>query len=94
MTIAFKHSRPIVVDGERLRWWYRLPYCGNPDCPQDWGHILLAHESREGAIVKASIPPFTGAITPAAVADVARKALARGWVPGHGAGEFHFRARP
>ena len=34
MAIASKHSRSITVDGERLRWWYRLPYCGNPDCPQ------------------------------------------------------------
>jgi len=55
---------------------------------------LLAHESRKGAIVKASVPPFAGAVTPADVARIARLSLARGWIPGHGTGEFHFRTEP
>ena len=94
MTIRSKHSRSITIDGERLRWWYRLPYCGNPNCPQDWGHIVIVHESRTGAMVLAGVPPFAGAITPADVARVARIALGRGWIPGHGSGQVHFRAEP
>jgi hypothetical protein len=88
MTVGRRGGRPIDVDGHALRWWFRRPPCGG--CPQDQQWILIADASREGTVVRGSVP-YTAhpeAVTPAFVAEVARAALARGWQPGVGSGEF------
>lgn len=83
-------GRPIEVDGHPLRWWVRRSGArGCPDC--DTCVVLLAHASRLGAIVRVYLPEAWRedvAITPVQVAALARKALARGWLPGQGKGEF------
>src|SRR5687767_3576560 len=77
-------SRPIEVDGHSLRWWVR-GRCGSDS-------VVLAHASRSGMIVRVHVPePWMDdvvPITPARVAWLARKALAPGWLPGQGKGEF------
>lgn len=53
--------------------------------------MLVAHESRRGSIVRVFMRDPSGddvPITPARVELLVRKALARGWVPGEGRGEF------
>lgn len=84
-------GRPIDVDGHPLRWWVRRRGArGCPDC--DECSVLLAHASRAGMIVQVFIrDPWRDEvepITPSRIAALARKALARGWIPGHGAGVF------
>ncbi len=84
-------SRRIVVDGHTLRWWVRRRGArGCSDC--DECTVLLAHSSRTGMIVRVHVPEAwraeVTAITPARIAGLARKALARGWLPGQGSGEF------
>ncbi len=78
------------MDGHALRWWVRRHGMrGCPDC--DECTVVVAHESRKGAILRVFMPDPSGAdvpITPARVELLVRKALARGWVPGQGRGEF------
>lgn len=95
--IARRGSRPIVVDGHSLRWWVRRRGLrGCYDC--DECTVIIAHESRTGAIVQAFVPEAWKddvAITPAQIAAIAREALAGGWVPGQGDGVVGARiARP
>lgn len=83
-------GRPIEVDGHALRWWVRRSGArGCPDC--DTCVVLLAHTSRSGALVRVYLPEAWREdvpITPSQIAALARKALARGWLPGQGDGEF------
>ena len=89
MAIAKRGGRRIEVDGVPLRWWYRLAYCGSATCPQDPPHVLIAHESRDGTVIVCHLDTDGAAITPSIVADVARRAIARGWQPGVGSGILH-----
>lgn len=87
--IARRGSRPIVVDGHPLRWWVRRRGArGCPDC--DECTVIVAHESRTGAIVQSFVPEAwrreVTPITPAQIAALARAALASGWIPGQGSG--------
>jgi hypothetical protein len=84
-------SRTIEVDGHTLRWWVRRHGVRNcPDC--DDCVVVLADASRTGSFVRVYVPeawrPEVVPITPRRIAGLARKALARGWVPGQGNGEF------
>lgn len=83
-------ARVIEVDGHPLLWWVRRGGArGCPDC--DECAVIVAHASRKGAIVRVFMRGAWGPdvpITPGRVAALARKALARGWVPGQGRGEF------
>lgn len=84
-------GRAIEVDGHALRWWVRRRGLrGCYDC--DRCTVVLADASRTGAIVRVHVPEAWLAevvpITPARIARLARKALARGWLPGQGSGEF------
>ena len=84
-------SRQIEVDGHALRWWVRRYGArGCPDC--DECVVIVAHASRTGSIVRVRVPDAwraeVVAITPARMAALVRKALARGWLPGQGSGEF------
>lgn len=82
-------GRAIVVDGHQLLWWVRRGGArGCPDCDECW--VTVASGSRTGAIVRVFMRNAWGPdvpITPGRVAALARKALARGWVPGEGTGE-------
>lgn len=79
------------MDGHALRWWVRRHgRRGCPDC--DDCTVVLAHASRTGMLVRVHVPEAWRTevvpITPARIAILARKALARGWLPGQGSGEF------
>lgn len=89
--LSRRGARRIVVDGQTLLWWVRRRGVrGCPDC--DECSVLLADVSRTGQIVQVWIPDAwrddVDAITPTRIAALARKALARGWRPGQGAGVF------
>ncbi|WAS90442.1 hypothetical protein [Nannocystis punicea] len=89
--LARRGSRPIVVDGHELLWWVRRR--GRRQCQHcDECTVTLAHASRTGAIVQVSVEEAWRAevvpITPGRVAELAREALGRGWVPGQGEGVF------
>lgn len=89
--LARRGSRPIEVQGHALRWWVRRTGVRNcPDC--DTCAVILAHASGKGQVVRVYIAEAwrheVVPITPARVAALARKALARGWVPGQGRGGF------
>lgn len=84
-------GRAIEVDGHALRWWVRR--FGARECQDcDECVVILAHASRTGAIVRVVVPEAwrreVVPITPSRIAAFARKALARGWLPGQGSGEF------
>ena len=87
---ARRGSRPIQVDGHSLVWWVRRRGMrGCECCDECW--VVLGHSSRVGQIVRVYIREAwrdaVTPITPGRVAALARKALARGWVPGEGTGE-------
>lgn len=83
-------GRAIEVDGHALRWWVRRGGArGCPDC--DECSVMVAAASRTGAIVRVFMRDAWGPdvpISPGRVAALIRKALARGWAPGQGRGEF------
>lgn len=88
---ARRGSRPIQVDGHSLVWWVRRRGMrGCECCDECW--VVLGHSSRVGQIVRVYIREAwrdaVTPITPGRVAALARKAIARGWVPGQGSGEF------
>lgn len=88
--LSRRGARAIEVDGHSLLWWVRRHGArGCPDC--DACSVIVAHVSRVGAVVRVYMRDAWGPdvpITPGRVAALARKALARGWVPGQGSGEF------
>lgn len=89
--LSRRGSRAIEVDGHALLWWVRRH--GRRRCPDcDECVVVLAHASRTGAFVRVGVTEAwreeDTPITPARIARLARKALARGWVPGRGSGEF------
>jgi len=83
-------GRWIMVDGHELLWWVRRSGArGCPDCDECW--VTVAHLSRRGMIVRVHVRDAWGPdveIWPRQIAALARKALARGWVPGEGTGQF------
>jgi len=89
VTVPRRGLRKIVVNGHTLAWTYKLAHCGSANCPQDWPHLVLVHGSRKGSVVHGGIPSFHGALTPKLIAELAREALAQGWVPGEGIGIRH-----
>lgn len=89
--LARRGGRAIEVDGHSLLWWVRRRGArGCPDC--DECTVILADASRRGMVVQVFVPEAwraeVVAITPTRIAALARKALARGWVPGQGSGVF------
>lgn len=89
--LSRRGARRIVVDGHALLWWVRRRGVrGCPDC--DECSVVLAAATRTGQIVRVWIAdPWRDdvePITPTRVAALARKALARGWIPGAGDGLF------
>jgi len=89
--LARQGSRAIAVDGHALLWWVRRRgKRGCQCCDECW--VVVADASRTGAIVRVNIPESwredSAAITPGRITALARKAMARGWVPGEGSGEF------
>lgn len=89
--IARRGGRAIEVDGHALLWWVRRSGLrGCQCCDECW--VVLASATRTGSLVRVHLrevwrePPTP--ITPGRIAALARKAIARGWVPGHGSGEF------
>lgn len=89
IVLARRGSRAIVVDGHELLWWVRRR--GRRHCQHcDECTVTLAHASRTGTIVQAHVEEAWRAevvpVAPGRIAALAREALARGWVPGEGAG--------
>jgi hypothetical protein len=90
VTLTKKGSRPIVVDGHRLRFSvFRKGIRGCPDC--DALHVVISDDSRRGSVLQGRLADPTGpdvAITPRMIATAAAGALAAGWRPGEGRGVF------
>lgn len=91
MSIARRGSRQINVDGAPLRWSYRLAYCGSSTCSQDPPHVVISHESRQGMVIISYLDSDGAPVTPKMIAEIARRAMARGWQPGVGTGEMLVR---
>lgn len=90
------NGRRLVVDGHELAWWVRRGGSrGCPDC--DSLYVIIGDLSRRGSSVHLAMPWPDGpdpAITPSAVAETARQAIAQGWLPGTGHGRFAFAGEP
>ena len=101
MAINRTGSRRVVVDGVAYRWQVRRRPT-RADLDRWGGDIVLAAE-RDGAVGGSVLVVFTGlprdvlnlgtydALTPRAVADAIRAALAAGWAPVVPGGPFRHR---
>ena len=88
--IARHGKRTIEVDGHSLLWWVRRRGLRGCQCCDECS-VMLAGASRTGSVVRVYLPDpwrLEHSITPGRIARLARKAIARGWVPGQGSGEF------
>jgi hypothetical protein len=79
MALNRKHSRLIVVDGERYRWQVSTRPC---PCRRCWGDdYQLTIQRADGSGQVISVTGSDVAATPRLVAEVIRAAQARGWTP-------------